>query len=56
MNRIPLILRTPKNNFNLNDLKQSIAKGYNLGYSQDAVLEINLRSLFAESYGHPLKK
>lgn len=58
MNRVPLILRTAKSNAQLKDLKPSIAKGFGLGFSSDvtSICEINLRSIFAESFGNPLKK
>jgi|LauGreDrversion4_2_1035121.scaffolds.fasta_scaffold262174_2 hypothetical protein len=58
MNRVPLILRTAKNNVQLNDLKASIAKGYGIGFNPDqsTVSEVNLRAIFADSFGNPIKK
>jgi hypothetical protein len=58
MNRVPLFVRTPKNKFTFNDVKQRLAKAYNLGHSADGglVQEINLRLAFTESFGNPIKK
>ena len=35
MDRVPLIIRTPRNNLHLTDLKPRIAKAFHLGYSGD---------------------
>ena len=57
MNRVPVILRTPKNPMHLQDVKPYLATAFNLPYTnQNDVCELNLRQLFAESFGNPVKK
>lgn len=58
MNRVPLIVRTPKCSLTLAQAKPHISKAFQLGKSKEGTpcCELNLRQLFAESYGHPLKK
>lgn len=53
MNRIPLFLRTPKNNIEMNEVFKRVV--YYLHLPED-ISEINLRKIFSESYGNPVKK
>ena len=47
MNRIPLFLRTPKNNIEMNEIFKRVV--YYLHLPED-ISEINLRKIFSESY------
>jgi len=54
MNRVPLIVRTPKNSLSIGDITPRICKGFSIG--SEGAAELNLRQVFAESFGNPLKK
>lgn len=56
MNRVPLIIRTPKCQLSLPNVKPMIVNGFQLGYTPESVQELNLRHVFVESFGNPLKK
>ena len=54
MNRVPLIVRTPKNTLTLSDIKPRVCKGFQM--SPEGTVELNLRQVFSESFGNPIKK
>ena len=53
MNRIPVFIRTPYNHISKNETINRIVSMLHL---PDDIHEINLRKIFSESMGNPLKK
>jgi len=54
MNRIPLFVRTSMNHLTMGDIAQKTVQTLHL--PSDAYQEINIRKIFSESMGNPIKK